>query len=213
MSLPGAPASDHGELGFTAVDSAGRSVGAGWRNRPALPVLGLCQREGVPLGRVSSAACRVRAAFSLSSEASKQPRHDSRHRGRDPGLAASGRGLVQALGEAAKAVLSRSCPTRKDPASFSRRRTRIRRSLRACWVISTLVGWPRIDDRVCRCSGLDLRDVFPTGCVEGRAERAARAPGRGLRRWAELDRSRPQPVVDGVECFDQLVVPWLLRIE
>ena len=74
-------------------------------------------------------------------------------------------------------------------------------------------GLPRIDARVYRCSGFDLWDVFPTGCVAGRAEGAARSPGRGLRRWAELDRSRPQPVVDGVECFDQLVVPWLLRIE
>ena len=111
MSLPGAPASGHGELGFTAVDSAGRSVGAGWRNRPALPVLGLCQREGVPLGRVSSAACRVRAAFSLSSEASKQPRHDSRHRGRDPGLATSDRALVHALAGQRK-LFSRACPRR-----------------------------------------------------------------------------------------------------
>ena len=36
---------------------------------PALWVLGLRQREGAPLGRVFSAACRVRAAYSLSSEA------------------------------------------------------------------------------------------------------------------------------------------------
>ena len=72
---------------------------------------------------------------------------------------------------------------------------------------------PGIDPGVCRRSGLDLRDVFPTGCVEGRAEGAARSPGRSLRRWAELDRSRPQPVVDGVERFDQLVIPWILRIE
>ena len=68
---------------------------------------------------------------------------------------------------------------------MSRWRTRIRRRLRACWVISTLVGWPRIDARVCRCSRFNLRDVFPTGSVAGRAERAARAPGRGLRRGAE----------------------------
>ena len=67
--------------------------------------------------------------------------------------------------------------------------------------------------RVCRCSGFNIRDVFPAGCVAGRAEGAARAPGHGLRCGAELDRSRPQPVVDGVERFDQLVVPWLLRIE
>ena len=48
VSLPGAPAGGHDELGFPAVDSAGRFIGAGWRNRPALPVLGLCQREGHP---------------------------------------------------------------------------------------------------------------------------------------------------------------------
>ena len=102
---------------------------------------------------------------------------------------------------------------RKGPFSFSRRRVRIWRRLRACWVMSTLVGRPRIDARVCRCSGFNLRDVFPTGCVAGRAEGAARSPGRGLHRGAELDRSRPQPVVDGVECLDQLVVPWILRIE
>ena len=42
-------------------------------NTPALPVLGLRQREGTPLGRVSSAPCRVRAAYSLSSEAPIPP--------------------------------------------------------------------------------------------------------------------------------------------
>ena len=61
VSLPGAPAGGHGELGFPAVDSAGRSVGAGWRNRPALPVLGLCQREGAPLAMCGlHRACRAR---------------------------------------------------------------------------------------------------------------------------------------------------------
>ena len=112
----------------------------------------------------------------------------SRHRGRDPGLVTSDRALVHAPGGAAKAVLSRlSPPPEKGPASFSRRRVRIWQRLRACWAISTLVGRPRIDAPVCRCSGLDLRDVFPTGCVAGRAERAARPPRRRLRRWAELD--------------------------
>ena len=103
--------------------------------------------------------------------------------------------------------------TGKAPASFSPWRARISRGLRACCVISTLVG--RRQDRRPSLpgSGFNLRDVFPAGCVAGRAERAARPPARGLRRWAELDRSRPQPVVDGVERFDQLVVPWILRIE
>ena len=98
---------------------------------------------------------------------------------------------------------------RKAPASFSRLRARFWRRQRARSV--TFCLWTAA--RICRGSGFNLRDVFPTGCVEGRAERAARPPGRGLRRGAELDRSRPQPVVDGVERFDQLVVPWILRIE
>ena len=102
---------------------------------------------------------------------------------------------------------------RKAPASFSRRRARFWRRQRARSATFCLWTAARIDARVCRASGFNLRDVFPTGCVEGRAERAARSPGRGLRRGAELDRSRPQPVVDGVECLDQLVVPWILRIE
>ena len=102
---------------------------------------------------------------------------------------------------------------RKAPASFSPWRAGISRGLRARSVTFCLWTVARIDAGVCRGSGFNLRDVFPTGCVEGRAEGAARSPGRGLRRGAELDRSRPQPVVDGVERFDQLVVPWILRIE
>ena len=102
---------------------------------------------------------------------------------------------------------------RKALGSFSPWRARVSRGLRDCCVISSLWAGALIDARVCQCSGLDLRDVFPTGCVAGRTERAARPPGCGLRRGAELDRSRPQPVVDGVERFDQLVVPWILRIE
>ena len=102
---------------------------------------------------------------------------------------------------------------RKAPASFSRRRARFWRRQRARSVTFCLWTAARIDARVYRGSGFNLRDVFPTGCVEGRTERAARSPGRGLRRGAELDRSRPQPVVDGVERFDQLVVPWIMRIE
>ena len=40
---------------------------------PALPVLGLCQREGTPLGRVSDTACRKRAAYSRSAWSSEAP--------------------------------------------------------------------------------------------------------------------------------------------
>ena len=233
---------------------------------PALLVSGLRQREGAPLGRVSSAACRARTAYSLSSEApiplpGNSPAMVPSHRGRDPGLAASGRGSVYAPGDSAEPSPrpsasphdrrtcnrpetgtrlslspSRSPPSsnwlfeasrrggesrslalvpaaRKAPASFSRRRARFWRRQRARSVTFCLWTAARIDARVCRGSGFNLRDVFPTGCVEGRAEGAARPPGRGLRRGAELDRSRPQPVVDGVERFDQLVVPWIMRIE
>ena len=131
----------------------------------------------------------------------KLPRLGFGHRGRDPGLAASGRGSVYVPA------------ARKAPASFSPWRARFWRRQRARSVTSCLWTAARIDARVCRGSGFNLWDVFPTGCVEGRAERAARPPGRGLRRRAELDHSRPQPVVDGVECFDQLVIPWLAPIE
>ena len=193
--------------------------------------------------------------------AGKQPRHGSSCRGRDPVLAASGRGSVYAPGDSAEPSprpsasphdrrtcnrpetgtrlslsLSRSpLPSnwlfevsrrgsesrslalvpaaRKAPASFSCRRARFWRRQRARSVTFCLWTAARIDARVCRGSGFNLRDVVPTGCVAGRAERGGRPPGRGLRRGAELDRSRPQPVVDGVERFDQLVVPWIMRIE
>ena len=126
----------------------------------------------------------------------------------------SSNGLIETSrrgGESRSLALVPAAP--KAPASFSRRRARFWR--RQCARSVTFCLWTaaRIDARVCRGSGFNLRDVFPTGCVEGRAERAARSPGRGLRRGAELDRPRPQPVVDGVERFDQLVVPWILRIE
>ena len=69
VGLPGAPAGGHGELLFPTVDAAADlSVRVGVI-APALLVSGLRQREGAPLGRVSSAACRARTAYSLSSEA------------------------------------------------------------------------------------------------------------------------------------------------
>ena len=112
-------------------------------------------------------------------------------------------------GGAAKAVLSPSSPPpeRLRPHSLAGAPGSARSVTFCLWTAA------RIDTQVCRGSGLDLRDVFPTGCVAGRAEGAARSPDRGLRHGAELDRSRPQPVVDGVERFDQLAVPWILRIE
>ena len=59
VGLLGAPASGHGELSFPAVDSAGRSVGVGWRNRPCVAGIGI-----VPAGghAARSGLQRVRAA-------------------------------------------------------------------------------------------------------------------------------------------------------
>ena len=239
---------------------------------PALPVLGLCQREGTPLGRVSDAACRKRAANSRSAWSSEAPiplpgnspamvpaavaaipclplpavglgtpppppamsprplrrssasPHDRRtcnrpETGTRLSLSPSRSPLpsnrlfeVSRRGSESRS-LALVPAARKAPASFSRRRARFWRRQRARSVTFCLWTAARIDARVYRGSGFNLRDVFPTGCVAGRAEGAARSPGRGLRRGAEFDRSRPQPVVDGVECLDELVVPWILRIE
>ena len=239
---------------------------------PALPVLGLCQREGTPLGRVSDAACRKRAAYSRSAWSSEAPIPLP---GNSPAMVSAAVAAIPCLplpavdlgtpppspGDVAEPARRpsasphdrRTCnrpetgtrlslspsrsplpsnwlfevsrrgsesrslalvpAARKAPASFSCRRARFWRRQRARSVTFCLWTAARIDARVCRGSGLNLRDVFPTGCVAGRAEGAARSPDRGLRRGAELDRPRPQPVVDGVECLDQLVVPWILRIE
>ena len=243
-----------------------RSVGAGRRNRPCVTRLGIAPARGRPawagLQRRLPCADRIQLVErGADPAAGKQPRHGSHHRGRDPGLAASGCGPGHAPGDVAEPSRRssasphdrRTCnrpetgtrlslsPSRSPPSSnwlfeasrrggesrslalvpaarkalgsFSPWRARVSRGLRACCVVSSLWAGARIDARVCRCSGLDLRDVVPTGCVAGRAERAGRPPGRGLRRGAELDRSRPQPVIDGVERFDQLVVPWIMRIE
>ena len=46
MGLLGAPAGGHGELVFPAVDSAGRSVGAGRRNRPCVAGVGIAPARG-----------------------------------------------------------------------------------------------------------------------------------------------------------------------
>ena len=267
VGLPGAPAGGRGELVFPAVDSGGRSVGAGRCNRPCVIGVAIAPAQGhhawTGLQRRLPCAGRTQLVERGADPATgKQPRHGSSYHGRDPVLAASGCGpghpppgdvAEPARRPSASPHDRRSCnrretaprlprspsrsppssngsiegsrrdgesrslalvpAARKAPASFSRRRARFWR--RQCARSVTFCLWTaaRIDARVCRGSGFNLRDVFPTGCVEGRAERAARSPGRGLRRGAELDRSRPQPVVDGVERFDQLVVPWILRIE
>ena len=236
---------------------------------PALPVLGLRQREGTPLGRVSDAACRKRAAYSRSAWSSEAPiplpgnspamvpttvaaipglplpavdpctlpaTPPSPRPGHPLHPMTAGHATNPKSGTRLSLSPSRSpLPSnwlfevsrrgsesrslalvpaaRKAPASFSCRRARFWRRQRARSVAFCLWTAARIDARVCRGSGFNLRDVFPTGCVEGRAEGAARSPGRGLHRGAELDRPRPQPIVDGIERFDQLVVPWILRIE
>ena len=51
VCLPGAPAGGHGELLFPAVDSAGRSVGAGRRNRPCVAGIGIVPARGHPAWR------------------------------------------------------------------------------------------------------------------------------------------------------------------
>ena len=48
VGLPGAPAGGHGELLFPAVDSAGRSVGPGRRNRPCVAGIGIVPAGGHP---------------------------------------------------------------------------------------------------------------------------------------------------------------------
>ena len=48
VGLLGAPAGGHGELVFPTVDSAGRSVGPGWRNRPCVAGIGIVPAGGHP---------------------------------------------------------------------------------------------------------------------------------------------------------------------
>ena len=59
VGLPVAPAGGHCELVFPAVDSAGRSVGAGRRNRPCVTRLGIAPARG---HAARSGLQRVRAA-------------------------------------------------------------------------------------------------------------------------------------------------------
>ena len=107
VGLPGAPAGGHGELLFPTVDAAGRSVGAGRRNRPCVTRLGIAPARGRPawrgLQRRLPCADRIQLVErGADPAAGKQPRHGSHHRGRDPGLAASGRGSVYAPGDSAE---------------------------------------------------------------------------------------------------------------
>ena len=104
VGLPGAPAGGHGELLFPTVDAAGRSVGVGWRNRPCVAGIGIVPAGGHPawtgLRRGLPQTGRIEPVSPIEGgadpAAGKQPRHGSRHRGRDPGLAASNRGSEHA---------------------------------------------------------------------------------------------------------------------
>ena len=94
VGLPGAPAGGHGELLFPTVDAAGRSVGAGRRNRPCVTRLGIAPARGRPawagLQRRLPCADRIQLVErGADPAAGKQPRHGSSCRGRDPVLAAS----------------------------------------------------------------------------------------------------------------------------
>ena len=101
VGLPGASADGHGGLIFPAVDSVGRSAGAGRRNRPCVAGIAIASAQGHPVwtGLQRGLPCAGRIPLverGADPAAGKQPRHGSRYRGRDPGLAASGRGSEHA---------------------------------------------------------------------------------------------------------------------
>ena len=101
VGLPGALAGGHGALVFPAVDSVGRSVGAGRRNRARVSGTGIAPARGHPAwtGLQRHLPCTGRIQLverGADLGAGKQPGHGSRHRGRDPGLAVSGRGSEHA---------------------------------------------------------------------------------------------------------------------
>ena len=95
VGLPGAAAVGHGELLFLAVDSGGRSAGPGRRNRPRVAGIVIVPAQGRPawtgIQRRLPYAGRLQLVERDADPAvGKQPCHGSRHRGRNPGLAASG---------------------------------------------------------------------------------------------------------------------------
>ena len=107
VGLPGAPAGGHGGLVFRAVDTAGRSVGAGRCSRPYVAGIGIAPAGGHPAlrslqRRLPCAGRRQLVERGADPAAGKQPRHGFGHRGRDPGLAASGCGSVYAPGDSAE---------------------------------------------------------------------------------------------------------------
>ena len=111
VGLPGVLAGGHGELVFPAVDSGGRSVGAGRRNRPCVAGIGIVPARGhaawTGLQRGLPCVGRIEPVRPVEGgagpAAGKQPPpHGSRHRVRDPGFAASSRGSVHVPGDAAE---------------------------------------------------------------------------------------------------------------
>ena len=105
VGLLGASVAGHGGLIFSTVDAVGgRSVGAGRRNRPCVAGIGIVPARGhaawAGLQRGLPCVGRIEPVRPVEGgagpAAGKQPRHGSRYRGRDPGLAASGRGSEHA---------------------------------------------------------------------------------------------------------------------
>ena len=101
VGLPGAPAGGRGELVFPAVDSGGRSVGAGRCNRPCVACIGIAPARGHPTwtglrrglpqtGRIKPVGLVERGADPATG---KKPRHGSSYR-RGAGWAWIGLGAV-----------------------------------------------------------------------------------------------------------------------
>ena len=102
VGLLGASVDGHGGLIFPTVDAVGgRSLGARRRNHPRVASIGIVPSPAwTDLQRCLPRAGRIQLVErGADPAAGKQPRHGSRHRGRDPELAAVGRGSEHASGE------------------------------------------------------------------------------------------------------------------
>ena len=102
VGLLGASVDGHGGLIFPTVDAVGgRSLGARRRNHPRVASIGIVPGPAwTDLQRCLPRAGRIQLVErGADPAAGKQPRHGSRHRGRDPELAAVGRGSEHASGE------------------------------------------------------------------------------------------------------------------
>ena len=102
VGLLGASVDGHGGLIFPTVDAVGgRSLGARRRNHPRVASIGIVPGPAwTDLQRCLPRAGRIQLVErGADPAAGKQPRHGSPHRGRDPELAAVGRGSEHASGE------------------------------------------------------------------------------------------------------------------